>query len=81
MASTLWARRDPGRHVPHPRRSAIIVGTVTSAATYVYQPRAFAAAVLRGEPVITNAEDAVANMRQIDSVYRAAGLPPRGRQD
>ncbi len=50
-------------------------------ATYVYQLRAFAAAVLRGEPVITNAEDAVANMRQIDSVYRAAGLPPRGQQD
>jgi predicted dehydrogenase len=50
-------------------------------ATYVYQLRAFAAAVLRGEPVITNADDAVANMRQIDSVYRAAGLPPRGQQD
>jgi predicted dehydrogenase len=48
--------------------------------TYVYQLRAFAAAVLRGEPVITNAEDAVANMLQIDSVYRAAGLPPRGKQ-
>jgi len=50
-------------------------------ATYIYQLRAFAAAVLRGEPVITNAEDAVANMRQIDSVYRAAGLPPRGQQN
>jgi predicted dehydrogenase len=48
--------------------------------TYTYQLRAFAAAVLRGEPVITTAEDAVANMRQIDNVYRAAGLPPRGRQ-
>jgi hypothetical protein len=31
--------------------------------------------------VITNADDAVANMRQIDSVYRAAGLPLRGKQD
>jgi predicted dehydrogenase len=50
-------------------------------ATYTYQLRAFAAAVLRGEPVITSAQDAVANMRVIDSVYRAAGLPPRGRQD
>jgi predicted dehydrogenase len=49
-------------------------------ATYIYQLRAFAAAVLRGEPVITNAEDAVANMRHIDSVYRAAGLPPRCQQ-
>jgi predicted dehydrogenase len=47
-------------------------------ATYTYQLRAFAAAVLRGEPVITTPEDAVANMRQIDDVYRAAGLPLRG---
>ena len=47
-------------------------------ATYTYQLRAFAAAVLHGEPVITTPEDAVANMRQIDDVYRAAGLPLRG---
>jgi predicted dehydrogenase len=46
--------------------------------TYTYQLRAFAAAVLHGEPVITTPEDAVANMRQIDNVYRAAGLPIRG---
>jgi predicted dehydrogenase len=49
--------------------------------TYTYQLRAFADAVLHGEPVITTADDAVANMRQIDHVYRAAGLPLRGRQD
>jgi len=30
------------------------------------------------EPVATTPEDAVANMRQIDDVYRAAGLPVRG---
>jgi predicted dehydrogenase len=48
--------------------------------TYAYQLRGFVAAVLRGEPVITSAEDAVANMRVIDNVYRAAGLPPRGEQ-
>jgi predicted dehydrogenase len=47
-------------------------------ATYTYQLRAFAAAVLRGEPAATTPEDAVANMRQIDDVYRAAGLPLRG---
>jgi predicted dehydrogenase len=47
-------------------------------ATYTYQLRAFAAAILRGEPVITTPEDAVANMRQIDAVYKAAGLPLRG---
>ncbi len=54
---------------------------VRGEATYTYQLRAFAAAVLHDEPVITTAEDAVANMRQIDNVYRAAGLPPRGQQD
>ncbi len=51
---------------------------VRGEATYTYQLRAFAAAVLRGEPVLTTPEDAVANMRQIDDVYRAAGLPIRG---
>ncbi len=51
---------------------------VRGEATYTYQLRAFAAAVLRGEPVATTPEDAVANMRQIDDVYRAAGLPVRG---
>jgi predicted dehydrogenase len=48
------------------------------ASTYTYQLRAFAAAVLRGEPVLTSPEDAVANMHQIDDVYRAAGLRLRG---
>jgi predicted dehydrogenase len=46
--------------------------------TYTYQLRAFAAAVLRGEPTATTPEDAVANMHQVDGVYRAAGLPLRG---
>jgi predicted dehydrogenase len=46
--------------------------------TYTYQLRAFAGAVLRGEPVLTTPENAVANMRQVDGVYRAAGLPLRG---
>jgi predicted dehydrogenase len=51
---------------------------VSGEASYTYQLRAFAAAVLRGEPVLTPPEDAVANMRQIDDVYRAAGMPLRG---
>ncbi|HUA27675.1 MAG TPA: Gfo/Idh/MocA family oxidoreductase [Streptosporangiaceae bacterium] len=51
---------------------------VRGEATYTYQLRAFASAVLRGEPVLTTADDAVANMRQIDDVYRAAGLAVRG---
>lgn len=45
--------------------------------SYAYQLDAFAAAVLRGEPVKTTPEDAVENMSVIDAVYRAAGLPLR----
>lgn len=46
-------------------------------ASYSYQLDAFAAAVLRGEPVKTNPQDAVENMTVIDGIYRAAGLPLR----
>lgn len=46
-------------------------------ASYAYQLDAFAAAVLRGEPVKTTPEDAVKNMTVIDAIYRAAGLPLR----
>jgi predicted dehydrogenase len=46
-------------------------------ASYAYQLDAFAGAVLRGEPVRTTPEDAVANMTVIDDIYRAAGLPIR----
>ena len=46
-------------------------------ASYAYQLDAFAAAVLRGEPVKTTPEDAVENMTVIDAIYRAAGLPVR----
>jgi len=48
-------------------------------ATYAYQLDAFAAAVLRGEPVRTTPKDAVENMTVIDAIYRAAGLPVRER--
>jgi predicted dehydrogenase len=47
-------------------------------ATYLFQLRAFAKAVLEGAPTLTPPADSVANMRVIDAVYRAAGLPPRG---
>jgi predicted dehydrogenase len=46
-------------------------------ASYAYQLDAFAAAVLRGEPVKTTPEDAIVNMTVIDAVYRAAGMPLR----
>ena len=45
--------------------------------TYVYQLRAFAAAIASGEPVPTSAGSALVTMRLIDDAYRAAGLAPR----
>jgi predicted dehydrogenase len=45
--------------------------------TYVWQLRAFAAAIAGGEQVPTSAEHAVATMRLIDDAYLAAGLLPR----
>jgi predicted dehydrogenase len=51
---------------------------VRSESTYTYQLRAFADAVLTGGPVLTPPADAITNMRLIDDVYRAAGLPLRG---
>ncbi|AEH08164.1 MULTISPECIES: Gfo/Idh/MocA family protein [Protofrankia] len=52
--------------------------TVRGETTFDAQLRAFARAVLYGEPTLTPAEDAVVTMRLIDDVYRTAGLPPRG---
>jgi predicted dehydrogenase len=48
--------------------------------TYTYQLEAFTNAVLRGTPVLTPPADSVQNMRVIDAVYRAAGLPLRGER-
>jgi predicted dehydrogenase len=45
--------------------------------TFAAQLRAFVRAVRTGEPVPTSAEEAIANMRVIDAIYRAAGLPLR----
>ena len=49
----------------------------TGESTYVYQLRAFAAAIASGEPVPTSAASALVTMRLIDDAYRAAGLAPR----
>jgi predicted dehydrogenase len=46
-------------------------------ASYDYQLDAFAAAVLRGEPVATAPSDAVETMTVIDAIYQTAGLPLR----
>jgi predicted dehydrogenase len=51
---------------------------VAGEASYTHQLRAFVDHVRNGTPVPTGADDAVANMRVIDAIYRAAGLRPRG---
>jgi predicted dehydrogenase len=50
---------------------------VSGEATYTHQLRAFVRAVRGGAPPLTPASDAIANMRVIDAIYRAAGLEPR----
>ena len=52
---------------------------VRGEATYTCQLRAFARAVATGSAVLTPPSEAVVNMRLIDDVYRAAGLPLRGQ--
>jgi predicted dehydrogenase len=46
--------------------------------TYEYQLEAFCDAALEGRPILTPPSDSVANMRVIDAIYDAAGLPRRG---
>jgi predicted dehydrogenase len=46
--------------------------------TFAWQLRAFAGAVLNGEPFPTTAANAATTMRLIDDAYQAAGLPVRG---
>jgi predicted dehydrogenase len=45
--------------------------------TFDYQLAEFVDAVLDGKPLPTGGDDAINNMRAIDAVYRAAGLPAR----
>ncbi len=52
--------------------------TVEGMTTYRHQLLAFVGAVRHGTRLPTMGADAIANMRLIDAVYRAAGLPPRG---
>jgi predicted dehydrogenase len=49
--------------------------------TYAYQLEAFTSAVRHGTPVLTPPADSVKNMRVIDAVYDAAGLPLRGEPE
>lgn len=52
--------------------------TLDKTPTYAFQARAFAATIRHGAPILTTGADGVANMQVIDSVYRAAGMKPRG---
>lgn len=51
---------------------------VPGESTYKSQLAAFVRAVRAGKPPITDVEDALKNMRVIDAIYEAAGLPRRG---
>jgi predicted dehydrogenase len=45
--------------------------------SYAYQLDAFVAACVDGKPMLTPASDGVKNMRVVDTIYRAAGMPIR----
>ncbi len=45
--------------------------------TYAYQLEAFARAIREGAPMLTDLDDAVANMEMIDTCYAGLGLDPR----
>ena len=69
-------------HLWHRLRVTSPDGTTTERvageSTYTHQLRAFVDHVRDGTPVPTGPDDAVANMRVIDAIYRAAGMRPRG---
>ena len=50
---------------------------VAGRATYTHQLEAFVRLLRDGTPMVTDARDAIANMRVIDAVYEKAGLPLR----
>ena len=53
---------------------------ISGDATYTCQLRAFVEHVRGGKPMSSDARDAINNMRVIDAIYRAAGLPVRGSE-
>ncbi len=50
-----------------------------SKTSYTYQLESFVAAIRSGTPMLTDLDDAVANMELIDACYQALGMPPRPR--
>jgi hypothetical protein len=51
---------------------------VPGRSTYSHQLEVFTGAVRTGGTVVSDARDAVDNMRVIDAIYQRAGLPVRG---
>lgn len=54
------------------------VKSILGQTTYLHQLRAFVALLRDGTSTPMGPEDSIANMRVIDDIYQAAGLPPRG---
>jgi predicted dehydrogenase len=54
---------------------------VAGGASHTHQLERFAAAALDTAPMPTGGADAIATMRVIDAIYRAAGLSPRGQNE
>jgi predicted dehydrogenase len=79
---TISALNPLAPHVGHSLRVRIPEGEteeqVQGNTTYDHQLEAFVAAVLDGDPILTGGKDAIGNMRVIDAIYTAAGLPLRG---
>ncbi len=69
----MTVRTQPGGR---PRQRVERLGTRTS---YTYQLEAFTSAVRTGRPMLTDLDDAVANMALIDACYAGLGLAPRPR--
>jgi predicted dehydrogenase len=60
------------------KHSGVTHEDATTEPTYDFQLRAFADAVRRRGGILTSIENAIANIRIIDQIYRRAGLLPRG---
>ncbi len=74
----------PGFVLPHTDDRVIVtVGTdqrveqLGSRLSYAYMLEALARLLREGEPMITDADDAVVTMQLIDDLYGAAGMQPR----
>ena len=79
---TLHVLNPLAPHIWHRLRVTSPAGSMTERvageSTYTHQLRAFVDHVRHRTPVPTGPDDAIANMRVIDAIYRAAGLHPRG---